>query len=88
MKHKGPHKLTRVELGKNKYNLYKCTLKGCSHTIDPQLLLGRETLCNECDVPLIVQDPTDLIKQPKCKTCRKKEDVDMKEVEEVIERLK
>ena len=88
MKHKGSHKLTRVEIGKNKYQLYKCTLKNCTHTIDPQLLLGRETICNECDVSLIVLDSSDLIVKPKCKSCREKTEVDMQEVEDVVEKLK
>ena len=89
MKHKGPHKLTRVTLGrKNDYVLYKCTLKGCTHTIPPQLLVGRETLCNECDLPIVIESVKDLIIKPKCQNCRSRTEVDMDQVEAVVERLK
>jgi hypothetical protein len=88
VKHKGSHKLTKVTLGrKNDYVLYKCTLKGCTHTIPPQLLIGRETLCNECDLPLTIESSKDLIIKPKCRSCRSRGEVDMDEVEKVIERL-
>ena len=89
MQHKGPHLLTKIVLGKKQdYILYKCTLKGCTHTIDPKLLVGRETLCNSCDIPFTIEVSTDLIIKLKCPTCRKREDVSMEQVEEVIERLK
>lgn len=89
MKHKTPHKLTRTVLGKkNDYVLYKCTLRGCNHNIQPQLLIGRETTCNECDIPFIVESNKDLINKLKCRSCRARGEVDMNEVEKVVERLK
>lgn len=88
MKHKGPHKLTRITLGRrNDYILYKCTIRGCTHTIQPQLLVGRETLCNECDLPVIIANGKDLLEKPKCNSCRKRAEVDMDKVEEIVERL-
>jgi hypothetical protein len=88
MKHKPPHKVTRVNIGRRQdYPIYKCTLSGCNHNVIPELLLGRETLCNECEIPFVVTYK-DLVVKPKCPTCKKKEEVDLGEVEEVIERLK
>lgn len=65
------HKYLLRNYGKRK--VYACALPDCSHfQIDPSLVIGKKSLCNQCEEEFILT--ADLISnkvvRPRCRVCR------------------
>lgn len=88
MKHKGPHRYKRVILGRRGHTVFKCTLPSCTNQVLPEMIIEREVLCNECEVTFVIESKSDLIETLKCKNCRRRPEVNMTEVENVVRRVK
>ena len=65
-KHEGPHRYVRIKIGKNKRILFKCSLPTCPHTLIPEKLEGRESLCNKCGKPFIITKSNVKQAKPNC----------------------
>lgn len=68
------HKYERVEVGKNKWIVYRCTLPNCTHYLpNAELIVGRQSLCwGLCGGTTIYSqdDYNRKLKQPMCAGCR------------------
>jgi len=75
MKQKHTHQYKKIDIGvKNKYEVYKCVLPGCSHYM-PNMngVVGAVTLCNGgCGKTLIMtqQIVTNRVEKPICDDCK------------------
>lgn len=70
-KKKHIHRFFRVK-GKYTY-IFKCAFPDCVFSLNPgqfELLLGRESLCNECDNKLIMTEDSLEENYPKCIKCK------------------
>lgn len=86
MKH--THKYVKVTLGrKNDYVLYKCIKSGCTHNMQPVLMIGIEAECYNCDTKFTILSKSDLIEKLKCLDCRKGPEVNDNEVLSLLEEI-
>ncbi len=86
---KHTHKYVKVTLGRNNdYYLYKCIKAGCSHNIQPVLMIGVEAECYDCGDKFTIDSKSDLIEKLKCLDCRKGPNISDDEVLEVLNELR
>lgn len=63
------HKYQRIGLGKNGYEVYKCQIPGCSHYIQPELVVGRLSLCCRCGTEITMTHSHARLVKPLCLNC-------------------
>lgn len=86
--HNGPHKYVKVLLGRNQdYQLYKCIISGCTHNMQPALMLGLVASCYDCGEEFTVTSKTDLIEKLKCAECRSGPEINDHEVLKLLEEM-
>lgn len=64
---KHTHQYRRAILGKD-YEIYKCTLPGCTHYISAELILGKKNKCWRCGDEHYI---TRRLAKPHCAKCTK-----------------
>lgn len=67
------HRLKKHTYKKSGLAVYFCTLPDCSYKIEYQFALGKESLCNICGKPFIVNEYTLKLIKPHCPNCGRKE---------------
>ncbi|SRR5258706_8412020 len=64
-------------LKKHKYNsgqaVFFCTLKDCHYKVEVPFALGKESICNICGSPFIMNEYTLKLIRPHCPNCGRKE---------------
>jgi hypothetical protein len=68
-KHKHTHQYKRTKVGKKGYEVYKCTIAGCPHFVDPGILEGRMNVCHQCGEEHVIDKVAALLAKPKCRVC-------------------
>lgn len=84
------HKYYRVVLGKLKdYIVYKCALPNCSHFVQRELAVNRQSLCWKCERPFILSLRDLTLAKPICKDCKvpKEEKVVENKTTELLRRM-
>lgn len=51
------HKYKRKKIGKKGWEVYLCTIPGCTHHVTKDLILGRKALCYYCNREFIITNP-------------------------------
>jgi hypothetical protein len=67
MKH--THKYVRIKIGKSKRIKFKCAIPGCAHSIEPELVVGRFTVCNICQKEFVMNKEAMQRAFPRCSDC-------------------
>lgn len=82
------HKFMRLGKSRSGKVRYRCVLPDCYFVVNKELLLGKQSLCNECSAPIIL-DRYDLTRAaPRCINCKKtKEAVKFKQAADVASKL-
>lgn len=67
MKHQGAHKYRRVKMGKDKsYIVYRCDIPTCSHYVQRELAVGRESICHKCGKTFVLTMKNVTQAKPSC----------------------
>lgn len=66
------HRLKRKSY-KNGTKMYFCTLPDCYFKVEVDTSLGKESLCNICGEPFIMNEYTLRLKSPHCERCGRRE---------------
>ena len=67
------HVYKRVNLAKRgnpPYYVFKCTLPGCTHYSQRQLIIGKTSQCPECEQPFELTSENTTNARPLCEACR------------------
>jgi hypothetical protein len=62
------HKLRKYTYPKGG-SVYFCTLPDCQFKIEVPFALGKETICNICEQPFLINKRTLSLKEPHCSNC-------------------
>jgi len=66
------HKYMRVKLGKKKdFIVFKCMIPGCTHYLQRDLVVGRESICWVCGELMTLSMKTTTLKYPHHSYCTK-----------------
>lgn len=84
--HKSSHRYKHATIGKA-YQVYRCTLKGCTHYQPVGLMVGASFICANCGDESVIETKDDLLEELKCMKCRKQGNVTTEKVIEVLENL-
>ena len=63
------HRLKRIPLGKNGYQVYKCMKPHCSYMIAVNLVEGQVVECNRCLSPMMMDKKAMELAKPHCEDC-------------------
>lgn len=73
--HSGPHKYQRIKWNSRSsgepYFIFKCMLKGCTHYVPKDLVVGNESLCWKCGKEFQMTRASTYLKKPHCPACTK-----------------
>jgi hypothetical protein len=64
------HKYQKEVLGKD-YRILRCHIPGCNHYIRESLGIGKLSLCNRCNEPIVLTSWHLQRKKPHCQECTK-----------------
>lgn len=67
------HKLKKHVYKKSGVAVFFCTLADCSYKVEVPFSLGKESLCNICGEPFIMNEYTLKLVKPHCVNCGRKE---------------
>ena len=62
------HKYQKAKLGN--FVVFKCMLPGCPHYIRRELVIGRESICWNCNTKMILTMANTVLKRPTHEECR------------------
>lgn len=65
------HKYLRIKIGNRGYQVFKCVLSGCPHSIRPELVIGYRAICWRCGKEITMTQWTAQFKKPHCRECTK-----------------
>lgn len=65
------HKYYRRRVGDKKRIVYSCAVPGCTHYLEPDMVIGKMSICWNCRQPFVVPEKKQLINaKPWCDDCR------------------
>lgn len=64
------HKYIRVK-GRRGRIRYKCSIPGCPHVLEPEVAVGRFSICNHCGDTFVMNKESVTLAKPRCENCRK-----------------
>lgn len=71
--HSGAHKYQRIKWKTRStgepYIIFKCMLKGCSHYVPRDLVVGNESICWKCGQPFQMNLSSTYLAKPHCPHC-------------------
>jgi hypothetical protein len=65
------HRYRRHTYKKSKTDIFFCTLEDCTLRIDPELTIGKRSICNMCGREFIMNTYSIKLKLPHCVDCTK-----------------
>lgn len=83
------HQYYQLKIGRGSFrrNIVRCAIPKCTHKLnEPELAIGRESLCNRCETPFIITKEHLRIMKMHCDSCTKSPKMD--EVNKLAELLK
>lgn len=63
------HKFRRHTYEKTKNSVFFCTLPNCHFKLEVPLAIGKESLCNICGEPFLMNERSLKLKKPHCNRC-------------------
>jgi len=77
------HKYIRIRIGIKRREEYKCSLPGCTHHTFPELVVGRESICNYCGNIFYMNKASVRLSKPHC-GCLSKKSGSVKTIEDFL----
>ena len=78
------HKYVRKKVGSKGFEVYKCSIPGCTHFVQSVFLPGRKSICWRCNTVFTIDEKTALLKKPHCNDCTRFKKPREKNVEKVL----
>lgn len=63
------HKLKKHTYSKSGISIFFCTLPDCHFKVESPLALGKESICNICSNPFIMNERAIKLSRPHCNNC-------------------